>query len=122
MVENLLDFVEAEEPAGDEEMHYMPVQDRKEKLKKYKVNVFIDNNETNGAPVIIENNPTYYNMFGKVEKNVEHGMYMTDFTMISLKTGSPMSSSSIVSNNEPKSSRRALMSKVESSVIPAGPS
>ena len=83
VVENLLDFVDAEEPHGEEEMHYLPMADKKEKFKKYKVNVFIDNKDTDGAPVIIENNPTYYNMFGKIEKNVEHGMYMTDFTMIS---------------------------------------
>ena len=83
VVENLLDFVDVEDNGGEDEHSYAPFMDRKEKFKKYKINVFIDNKETKGAPVIIENNPTYYNLFGKIEKNVEHGMYMTDFSMIS---------------------------------------
>ena len=78
-----MDFIDHEEGGQDEEGGYVHYHDRKDKLKKYKVNVFIDNKDTKGAPVISENNPTYYNMFGKIEKNVEHGMYMTDFTMIS---------------------------------------
>ncbi len=81
--ENLLEFVE-EESAGSEEPSYP--EETKDKFNKYKVNVFVDNSKTDRAPVIIEDNPTYYNLFGKIEKNVEHGMYLTDFTMI--KAGS----------------------------------
>ena len=62
----------------------MPIGPAEERdpMRKYKVNVFVDNTKTEGAPVIIETNPTYYNLFGRIEKNVEHGMYLTDFTMI----------------------------------------
>lgn len=76
--ENLLDFVEEEAPSPEEGLF---IED-KDRFPKYKVNVFVDNSKTEKAPVIIENNPTYYNLFGKIEKNVEHGMYLTDFTMI----------------------------------------
>jgi lon-related putative ATP-dependent protease len=76
--ENLLEFVEDEQPSGEDA--YL-IED-KDKFTKYKVNVFVDNSKIEKAPVIIENNPTYYNLFGKIEKNVEHGMYLTDFTMI----------------------------------------
>jgi lon-related putative ATP-dependent protease len=79
MLENLLDFVEAEEQA-ESEMQFLP--EERDKFRKYRVNVFIDNTQSKGAPVIIETNPTYYNLFGRIEKNVEHGMYLTDFTMI----------------------------------------
>lgn len=79
VVDNLLDFVEPDEK-DDEEAAF--VNDERDPFAKYKVNVFIDNSQTNAAPVIIETNPTYYNLFGKIEKNVEHGMYLTDFTMI----------------------------------------
>ena len=79
MLENLLDFVEAEEQS-ESEMTYLP--EERDKFRKYRVNVFIDNTNSKGAPVIIETNPTYYNLFGRIEKNVEHGMYLTDFTMI----------------------------------------
>ena len=53
---------------------------------EFKVNVIVDNGSLKGAPVIIEPRPTYYNLFGKIEKKVENGVYSTDFTMI--KAGS----------------------------------
>ena len=53
---------------------------------KYSVNVFVNNRELKGAPVVIENNPTYYNLFGRVEHKLQYGVAMTDFTMI--KSGS----------------------------------
>jgi len=60
--------------------------DPRELFNRYKVNVFINNSDTKGAPVVIETNPTYYNLFGKIEyKNIMGGM-STDFTMI--KAGS----------------------------------
>ena len=31
-----------------------------------------DGSGVTGAPVIIETNPTYYNLFGRIEKNIEH--------------------------------------------------
>lgn len=56
--------------------------DPRELFNRYKVNVFISNGDTKGAPVVIETNPTYYNLFGKIEyKNIMGGM-STDFTMI----------------------------------------
>jgi lon-related putative ATP-dependent protease len=42
----------------------------------------VDNDGIKQAPVIFESNPTYYNLFGKLERAVEHGMYVTDFTKI----------------------------------------
>lgn len=82
ILENLLDFVETDEPQPEQphEM-FMPPEER-DRFRRYKVNVFVDNTSAKGAPVIIETNPTYYNLFGRIEKNVEHGMYLTDFTMI----------------------------------------
>ena len=53
---------------------------------EYRVNVIVDNSDQKGAPVIIEPRPTYYNLFGKIEKKVENGVYFTDFTMV--KAGS----------------------------------
>jgi lon-related putative ATP-dependent protease len=55
-------------------------------FKRYEVNVFIDNSTTTGAPVIYEPNPTYNNLFGRIEKQVIMGAQITDFTM--LKAGS----------------------------------
>ncbi|SHJ62321.1 Lon protease family protein [Paramaledivibacter caminithermalis] len=49
---------------------------------RYKVNLFIDNSEKKCAPVIIESNPTYYNLVGSVEYKNEMGVMKTDFTQI----------------------------------------
>ena len=49
---------------------------------KYQVNVLVDHSETKGVPVIIADNPTFYNMIGKVEYENRMGMMTTDFTKI----------------------------------------
>lgn len=55
---------------------------QKEKLTRYKVNVLVDQSRQEGSPVISETNPTYYNLFGKVEYKSSFGTMVTDFTMI----------------------------------------
>ena len=52
----------------------------------YRVNVFVDNSDTQGSPIIIETNPAYHNLFGVVEKKPMVGGFITDFTLI--KAGS----------------------------------
>jgi predicted ATP-dependent protease len=52
----------------------------------YRINVFVDNGDTPGAPIIVETNPTYHNLFGVIEKKPIMGGYTTDFTLI--KAGS----------------------------------
>jgi lon-related putative ATP-dependent protease len=51
-------------------------------FKKYEVNVIVDNSNVNGAPVVIELNPTYQHLFGRIEKEAQFGALVTDFTMI----------------------------------------
>ena len=51
-------------------------------FRKYEVNVVVDNAGTEGAPVIFEQNPTFQNLLGKIEKEVQFGIFTTDFTMI----------------------------------------
>ena len=48
----------------------------------YKVNVFVDNSSLDGPPIIIEPNPNWFNMFGKVERRAIMGTYLSDHTMI----------------------------------------
>ncbi len=55
---------------------------RESPFRKYEVNVVVDNSKTKGAPVIIGLNPTYQNLFGRVEKEAQFGALVTDFTMI----------------------------------------
>ena len=51
-------------------------------FRKYEVNVIVDNSALEGAPVIMELNPTYNNLFGRIEKEAQFGALITDFTMI----------------------------------------
>jgi predicted ATP-dependent protease len=46
------------------------------------VNVFVDNSETSGPPVIVEPNPNYANLFGKTERRFLFGGYVSDHTML----------------------------------------
>jgi lon-related putative ATP-dependent protease len=55
---------------------------RESPFKKYEVNVIVDNSNVSGAPVVIELNPTYQHLFGRVEKEAQFGALVTDFTMI----------------------------------------
>ncbi len=49
---------------------------------RYQVNVLIDNGERQGAPVVALDNPTFQNLVGTVEHQVQLGALITDFTMI----------------------------------------
>jgi len=51
-------------------------------FKKYEVNVIVENSKLKGAPVVIEQNPTYQNLLGRIEKEAQFGVLSTDFTMI----------------------------------------
>ncbi|MGI9534190.1 MAG: Lon protease family protein [Thermodesulfobacteriota bacterium] len=52
-------------------------------LTEYKVNVFIDNSNTKGAPVVFETQPHYLNLYGSVEREFVMGAMVTNFTLIS---------------------------------------
>ena len=51
-------------------------------LARYRVNDLIDNTLCNGAPVEFEQNPSYYNLFGRIDYRAMAGMMITDHTMI----------------------------------------
>ncbi len=55
---------------------------RRSVLERYEVNLLVDNSGLQGAPVVFETNPSYYNLFGKVEYRGELGTMVTDFRMI----------------------------------------
>ncbi len=48
-------------------------------FKRYSANLFVNNSETEGAPVVFETNPTYYNLFGKIEGKPHFSTVVTDF-------------------------------------------
>ena len=48
----------------------------------FEVNVFVDNGDTEGPPIITETNPNYVNLFGKIERRFILGGYVSDHTML----------------------------------------
>ncbi len=48
----------------------------------YRVNLFVDNSNTEGAPVIMDSNYSYNNIFGRLEYENYFGSLKTDFTML----------------------------------------
>ncbi len=73
ILENLPDFMKSQKSSSPAENPFQ---------KRYEVTVLVDNRDLEGAPVIIERNPTYNNLTGRVEKESFMGTLITDFTMI----------------------------------------
>lgn len=48
----------------------------------YRVNLFIDNSNLDGAPVIMDSNYSYPNLFGRLEYENCYGSLRTDYTML----------------------------------------
>ena len=48
----------------------------------YRVNLFVDNSNAEGAPVVMDSNYSFSNIFGRLEYENHYGILRTDFTMI----------------------------------------
>src|SRR5450830_74797 len=51
-------------------------------LSRYRVNLLVDNEGLVGAPLIIENNPSFRSLFGSIEYQPEEDVLVTDFSRI----------------------------------------
>ena len=51
-------------------------------LARYHVNLLVDNERLTGAPVIVENNPSFRALFGSIEYQPEEDVLVTDFSRI----------------------------------------
>jgi ATP-dependent Lon protease len=64
-----------------------PLLPEVDRFQPYQVNLLVDNSEQKGPPVIVEDYPTYRNIFGSIERVVDRsGVWRTDFSKI--KAGS----------------------------------
>jgi lon-related putative ATP-dependent protease len=52
------------------------------RLRRYRVNVLVDHSESDHAPTVDEDNPTYPNLIGRVEHIPQLGALLTDFNLI----------------------------------------
>jgi lon-related putative ATP-dependent protease len=76
-IKNVGAFLPSEQP-GDADSLASRVTD----FHAYSVNVIVDNANTEGAPIVYEDNPTYQNLIGRVEYVSRMGTLITDFTLI----------------------------------------
>jgi lon-related putative ATP-dependent protease len=67
---------QAEAPGG------LAGMQRGDQMGRYEVNVLVDSSKLDGAPIVIERNPTYYNLIGRVEYRTSFGATLTDFRQI----------------------------------------
>ncbi len=83
--DHLADF--RREPAPAQPLPMGPPElQAQQHLARYRVNVLVDQGDRPGAPLVLELNPTYYNLLGRVEYRPSFGMLVTDFLQI--KAGS----------------------------------
>ncbi len=71
-----IELFKKQEEDGDAQAHLKAL------LERYHVNVFVDNSGREGSPVVYEDNPNYYNLFGAIEYRNVAGNMVTDFSKI----------------------------------------
>ena len=86
--EHMLDHLDRMQEDRREQPTDMPAamraaMTREDPWREYRVNVVADNSRTRGAPVVVEISPTYKNLFGTIEHDVNiFGRVAADFTRI----------------------------------------
>jgi len=80
ILDHLDDFKVQEEQAPA--LPFMRLSKVEPTFTRYSVNVLVNNRDCKGVPCIFESNPTYYNLFGRIEHKIQYGIAMTDFSMI----------------------------------------
>lgn len=78
-----LDSEDESTPPETSGRRLLPAKPSKETFAtRYKVNVIIDHGQSEGAPIVYEQNPTYPNLLGRTEHVAQMGALVTDFTLI----------------------------------------
>jgi lon-related putative ATP-dependent protease len=80
ILEHLDDFTAPEEQAPA--LPFMKLPKAEPAFTRYTVNVLVNNEACKGTPCVFESNPTYYNLFGRIEHKIQYGIALTDFSMI----------------------------------------
>lgn len=85
VLKNINAFVNDDANQDKQQNQMQSRQQANEPWLNYRVNLFVDNSNLEGAPVIMDSNYMFQNIFGKLEYENQFGMLKTDFTM--LKSG-----------------------------------
>ena len=78
---DVLENLELFQP-GDEEDDGVRAEALASVLARYHVNLVVDNQGREGAPVIVEDNPMFRSLFGSIEYQTENDVLVTDFSRI----------------------------------------
>ena len=70
------------EPQNETQQMPGPRPEPPKPWENYRVNLFIDNSAQEGAPVIMDSNYSYHNIFGKLEYENYYGSLKTYYTML----------------------------------------
>jgi lon-related putative ATP-dependent protease len=81
LMKNVDQFFSVSDDDENKQNAAMP-SDEHDPFDKYQVNLLVDNTETDGAPVVVLDNATYPNLFGKIEYRAVMGTWVSDFTLI----------------------------------------
>ncbi len=81
VLKNVSVFLE-EDQNINQQNNVNPMQQKMDPCLNYRVNLFVDNSNLEGAPVIMDSNYTYQNIFGKLEYENYYGALRTDYTML----------------------------------------
>ena len=85
ILDNLARFHQKEEQTAT--VLGMQIPREEDTFFEFDVNVIADNSGVQGAPVVLEKNPRYKNLFGTIDREVDrNGVWRSDFTLI--KAGS----------------------------------
>ena len=80
VLKNVPTFLEDETKHANQPQN--PMQKKTDPCLNYRVNLFIDNSQLEGAPVIMDSNYSYHNIFGSLEYENVYGALKTDHTML----------------------------------------
>lgn len=82
ILKNITAFMEQKVPTNQQMTPAQVMQQSIKPWENYRVNLFVDNSELEGAPVIMDSNYSYNNIFGKLEYENYYGSLKTDYTML----------------------------------------
>ena len=69
-------------PSTSPQIPTLPSVTQSNPLLPFEITVLVDNSATRTAPIIIESNPTWGNLFGRIERRAFMGAYFSDHTML----------------------------------------
>ena len=82
VLNNVAYFLEEDKQNNNTQVQQNILQRKPDPCLNYRVNLFVDNSNREGCPIIMDSNYTFQNLFGKLEYENYYGTLKTDYTML----------------------------------------